>query len=144
MRTNQTHLIILANLIFNANVLASDLPIPTHSLALPDTAERTLLAEQSAGCAATYNVLYLAAVKNNNQAHQKTTQSYFNNYVKLSLILYGNESKARAGIDNAQNTIISELKDTKGNKKSPFNVDAEVNECDQVLFRSMELIKRSK
>lgn len=144
MRTNQTHLIILASLIFNANVLASDLAIPTHSPALPDTAERTLLAEQSAGCAATYNVLYLAAVKNNNQAHQKTTQSYFNNYVKLTLILYGNESKARAGIDNAQNTIISELKNTKGNKKSPFNVDAKVNECDQVLFRSMELIRRSK
>lgn len=139
-------IILLAGIILTFDILASDLSRPTHPPALPNTAERTLLAEQHANCAGIYGVLYNAALKKqnpNNQAIQKTYHSTLENHVKFALILFGDESKAMAKIDNAFAAFISELQNSKAGKNGSSIADAKMKKCVQVDLQTIDFIKRA-
>lgn len=145
MRAKQIQKVLLVGLIITLDALAAELPNSSASQALADTAERTLLAKQNAGCAATYALLYNAAVSNNNPVNQKWHRTNFERYVTVSFRLYGNEAKAKAELDNAGSAIRAEFQNVvvKDVNQARSFVDTRVDACTQVDVKTMDFIKRS-
>ena len=147
MRAQPIHIALLVGIIGAVGVLVWDLVRPSPPFALPDSSERTLLAEQQASCAGAYVVFKTTLKKENTdfQELEKTFSAALERHVTLTLLLYRDESKAKSKIENFSAAFIAEIKNAYDRKIDlAALIDDKKSECVRVEVKTLDFIKRAK